>query len=247
MFTPPSRLTVPVTALAFTLAVALGAAGAGERFPPPPAGEGWRTLAGDGSVVTSECIGELSSPTCIVDTMIACDAWSPHRPRLYDYVDEGWIGLDHPVCDVLRAEPGHEGYAPRTLRIGTAIGGPKYVLYYYKVVPFPVTEENLPDWAVGKGSGIRFLNWRAGDVAVAVAVVRCVAPPRCQVSEATDEQPARYRDDCPLDACEEVSPEGMLLAAIARRVRDGWAVVDTFYPYRDATWPYLEEIYRRMR
>ena len=91
--------------------------------------------------MTSECIGELSSPTCIVDTMIACDAWSPDRPRLFDYVDESWIGLDHPVCDVLRIQPGHGGYAPRSFGIGTAIGGPKYVLYYYKVVPFRVTEE----------------------------------------------------------------------------------------------------------
>ena len=81
-------------------------------------------------------------------------------------------------------------------------------------------------------------------MAVAVAVVRCVAPPRCQVSEATDEQPARYRDDCPLDACMRLTIE---LAAITRRVRDGWAVVDTFQPYRDNTWPYLDEVYRRMR
>ena len=216
MFTLLSRLT----AVALGVAVALGApvAVAGERFPPPPAGEGWRTLAGDGSVVTSECIGETSSPTCIVDTMIACDAWSPDRPRLHDHVDESWIGLDHPVCDVLRIQPGHGGYAPRTLDIGTAIGGPKYVLYYYKVVPFPVTEDILPDWAVGKGSRTRFLDWRAGDVAVAVPVVRCVAPPRCQVSEATDEQSTRFRDDCPLEECMKLTIE---LAAITRRVRDG--------------------------
>ena len=238
------RQTIP--ALAFAVAIALGAAVAvaRERFPPPPAGEGWRTLAGDGSVVTSQCIGELSSPTCIVDTLIACDAWTPYRYWAYDYVDESWLGGYHPICDVLRTRPGHGDSNPRTLHIGTAIGGPKYVLYYYKVVPFRVTEENLPDWAVGKGSGIRFLDWQAGDVAVAVAVVRCVAPPRCQVSEATDEQPARYRDDCPLDACRRLTIE---LAAITRRVRDGWAVVDTFQPYRDATWPYLEEVYRRMR
>ena len=247
MFTPPYRLAGIALAFAVALAVSASATAAGDRFPPPPEGEGWKTLAGDGSVVTSDCIGEMSSPECIVDTMIACDAWTPGRPWLYDYVDESWIGRQHPVCDVLRIRPGHGGYAPRTLGVGTIGTQAKHRIYFYRTIPFEITEEMIPWFSADREDPDDPLNWRAGDVAVALPTVRCLPKPECRTKEWRYEEPTHYRAGCPLDDCEDIVPGDGVLAAIVRKEGTGWTIVEAFSPHRDATWPYLEAFYRRIR
>ena len=245
MCTLRSGLNVRGIALAFAVAIAIGAstAGAGDRFPPPPEGEGWRTLAGDGSVVTSDCIGELSSPECIVDTMIACDAWNP-GPGWPRSTSPGWIDGYHPVCDVLRRRPGHDDSAPWTLGVDTDVAGPKDRVYFYRAVPFAITEEMIP-WFESDPDDP--LHWRAADVAVAVATVRCLPRDECRLNEWTDEGPIRYRAACPLHNCEEIIPRYGVLAVILRRQEDSWFLVSIHEPHREFVWPYLEAFYGRIR
>ena len=242
MFTLLSRLTAVALALGVAVALIVPGALAGDRFPPPPAGEGWRTVAGDGSVVTSECIGELSSPTCIVDTMIACAAWTPARgwprPSTPD-----WIGGYHPVCDVLRAEPGNPGVWARTFLGTPGHAGPKDRIYFYRAVPFAITEEMIP-WFEDDPDDP--LHWRAGDVAVAVPLVRCLPKPACRLTP-LGEKPVRYRDGCPLLDCKDLVSGRTARAPILRKQAGGWAIVSIFEAYRDATWPYLDAFYRRIR
>ena len=238
------RRTIP--ALAFTVALALGAPGAADRFPPPPAGEGWRTLAGDGSVVTSQCIGQLSSPECIVDTMIACAVWTPaagwRRAKT-----PAWIGGFHPVCDVLRIQPGHSGYGPRTLGGSTSAAGPKHRIFFYRTIPFAITEEMIPWFAADREDPDDPLNWRAGDVAVAVPTVRCRPKEECRLTKWSYGQPLHFREGCPLDDCEDIVPGYGVLAAIVRKQGRGWTIVEAFSPHREFVWPYLDEFYRRIR
>ena len=218
-----------------------GRAGGG-AVPTAATGRGWRTLAGDGSVVTSQCIGELSSPECIVDTMIACAAWTPARgwprPSTPD-----WVGGYHPVCDVLRAEPGNPGVWARTFLGIPSHAGPKDRIYFYRAVPFAITEEMIPWFADDPDYP---LHWRAGDVAVAVPLVRCVPKPECELS-ALGEKPVRYNESCPLDDCNDRVYGRNASAPILRKDADGWTIVSIFVAYRDATWPYLDAFYRRIR
>ena len=243
MFTPPYRLAGIALAFAVALAVSASATAAGDRFPPPPAGEGWKILAGDGSVVTSQCIGQLSSPECIVDTMIACAAWTPARgwprPSTPD-----WIGGYHPVCDVLRAEPGNPGVWARTFLGTPGHAGPKDRIYFYRAVPFAITEEMIP-WFESDPDDP--LHWRAADVAVAVPTVRCLPRDECRLNEWTDEGPIRYRAACPLHNCEEIIPRYGVLAVILRRQEDSWFLVSIHEPHREFVWPYLEAFYGRIR
>ncbi len=80
------RLFVVLLAVIFTTPVAaqeeLGKIGGWPsefdgRYPKGmPPGEGWKVVSGDGALLTSDCVGVLTSPECLIDTMITCTARS---------------------------------------------------------------------------------------------------------------------------------------------------------------------------
>lgn len=137
----------------FFLAGESAAADQVRSWPGAKVLDGWRIVAGDKTEVTSDCLGDMTSPLCVVDTMMACDAWSPDRDLLPAEDVLGWRWDSRPaICDPLRSEPGNKGTVPRTFNFHTA--NPKYYRVRYQVATFTVTAAMM--------EGARVF-WRAPD------------------------------------------------------------------------------------
>ena len=226
--------------------VVLCACAPAARTPTLPAAmlmsDGWRVVAGDRSEMTSDCIGSMKTPLCVVDTMMACDAWSP-----VDDFGPDDVTANHfdPVCDPLRADPGNPGYAPRTFEYSSF--NPKFFRLEYQAASFTVTTAMM---TAPIFSSLRYRNpgefdTRPGDLAVIVRSRIFRPPDDCIISPSDKLGWTLYRDGCAMVKIGEGNGRGWKLFASLRRDGPGgdWRVVELQAPYREYTWPLLEEIY----
>ena len=214
-----------------------------------PPGEGWKVVSGDGTLLTSDCIGVFTSPECVLDTVLACEAWS--RVDEVTAVDSyGYEDHWHPICDSLRGQPGNVDSPVRTFGAGS--DNPEDYSYYYKTVPFVVTTGNVPPRDAPpypEGSSCRVC---PGDVAVAFPTIICSPDPAIIGLERDGWAFGEYPDDSFISYCVEWITDFALIVRIDDRT-GLWSIVEPYRPSLDGGsghpegWPYLDRIYQGIR
>ncbi len=214
-----------------------------------PPGEGWKVVSGDGTLLTSDCVGVFTSPECVLDTIIACTAWS--------WVDEvtavdssGYEYYWHPICDTLRSQPGDAGTAVRTFNVGR--DNPEDFSYYYKTVSFALTAGNTHPRRQLYPEGWS-CSWCPGDVVVAFLAIICSPDPTI-MGRKRDGWPVfgEFPDDSPLSYCVEWNRSDALVAG-QDDLTGLWRVVESYRPgLSDGSglsegWPYLTRLYQGIR
>lgn len=203
----------------------------------------WRIITGDKSEMTSDCIGKVSSPVCIVDTMMACSLWTPFRSWEWPGKDETWYDGYHPICDVLRKARGKGGTAPRSFELHS--NNPNFASATYRIMSFPMIGEALRSYLHYNPNHYKELEVREGDLAVTIQSYYC-EPEKKYYLPKEDGKPYMFLKDSPLNDCNEHFGPELERAFILRQVVDGmWTPVNYFRPYRESIWPYLEELYQR--
>lgn len=222
------------------------------RYPVGlPAGENWRMVSGDGQRWTSDCIGDFRSPDCIVDTIMACEAWSPtEEPTLID--KDGYEYYWHPVCELLRSTPGDPSVGVRNFGTVEKTEYREDWISYYRTASFILSEETkIPylhrrayDPPCGKYSRCM------GDTVSVLQTVWCTPDPALVGRDRGYFHRADYPDGSPMDYCIELIP-GVAVFTRRREDGDGWYLVGTFAAGLEGSaykgWPYLEAVAQGMR
>ncbi|MEX1306411.1 MAG: hypothetical protein WEA84_14750 [Rhodovibrionaceae bacterium] len=220
----------------FFLCMAFAAAPASaERLPPNPLTDGWQVLSDDESWVSSTCLGEMTSPQCVADTLIACGSLTAYgydtRKLEHIIADDSWIGGYHPVCDPLRSKPGNPGVGPRSY---DNTGG--RFLLFYKVIPLFIWEEYVTR---------HLYDVREGDVALPVITISCDPPPECDLAaEGAKPSGSVYNPQCLRD-CEDTTT--IDVRVIRQRGEESWKIVDVYDAHRNSHWPYIIGFYEGLR
>lgn len=215
-----------------------------------PPGEGWKVVSGDGTLLTSDCVGVFTSPECVLDTVLACEAWS-WMDEVTAVDSSGYKYFWNPICDTLRSRPGDAGTGVRSFRGGR--DNPEDFSYYYKAVPFVLTEGNVPSRHAPPYPEGWSCDWCPGDVAVAYLIISC-APDPAVIGRTMDS--VRYDDDFPDDSlisdCGE--PKGRNALVVRQDDLTGlWRIVEPYRPgMSDGSglsegWPYLRRLYQGIR
>lgn len=201
---------------------------------------GWRVVAGDKSEITSDCIGSFATPLCVVDTMMACAAWSDPSPP-YDY-GPYWP----PVCDPLRLDASNDEYAPRTFRYGSGLL-PEYHRDEYKVIFFPVSNETMDNYMRAELSYLGpELAGRPGDLAATIRLRTC-EPLEEYALPLIKGKHTRFREGYTLSSCREIFHGSNNTAVILRKNPEGgWRIITVEKPHRDNTWAYVRKMYQRL-
>lgn len=197
-------------------------AGAEESWVPD-----WKMIAGDGSVLPSDCIGNTETLDCFIDTLAACSAWSeePQWRRDGEF-------FEHPVCQ--RAS----GFAG--LSILHSYGPAATQLYLYSADIWQLNYAK--DWQLAQS------DWdlaRPGDTVADFFYVACSPNPGC-LKAIDSKAPANdVLAACPRAACfggpvitrqvDSRQPEdGAVLMVIPyitlllRQGPKGWSVIDWY-------------------
>ena len=135
-----------------------------------PPGEGWRAVSGDGTLLTSDCVGEFSSPECILDTMMACDAWS-NVDHITGHDARGNAYRHHPICARLMSDPFYTPAGLKTFGFG-GTDHPEHFVLYYKPLRFVVTVENMYT-GPGLDRPAASCFWCPDDIGLAFLLIRC--------------------------------------------------------------------------
>lgn len=198
-----------------------------------PPGEGWKVVSGDGALLTSDCVGVLTSPECLIDTMITCTARSWVGPEQgFDYnAAHPTVGPDlffNPICNVPRSDGRDED--PWIIAAGPGVYHPEDFVFYYKTEPFVWTEAYLmlkrfiPPTPEG---------WSCegcpSDVTIAFPSIRCSPDPALIGVESYRKVFKDFPDDSPYSYCIEWITN---YAVVARwNNQDGrWFIVHSFRP-----------------
>ena len=215
-------------ALALLLALLAASSPAGAADPWTPA---WKMIAGDGSVLPSDCIGSTETLDCFIDTLAACSAWSEGiRWR------EDATFYDHPVCTEL---PGFEG-----LSVLSPLGLAATQLFLFRTDVWLL--DRPEDWLVDNEY------WdlaRAGDAVIDFVATTCSPDPHCLNSFGAGATKEQILAACPRKACffgvtnVALSPvpepsqnatfylrPGMTL--LVRNTLEGWRVIDWYSPLK---------------
>ncbi len=213
-----------------------------------PPGEGWKAVSGDGSLQTSDCVGLLTSPECLLDTIMACEAWSrvDEITAVNTYGDEYYW---HPVCYSLRGRP---GVADEVSTFEGGSGNPEDFSYYYKTVSFALTVENTHPRRRLYPEG-RSCSWCPGDVVVAFLAVIC-SPDPAIIGQKKDGWPVfgEFPDGSPLSYCVDWSRDDALITR-QDEPTGLWRIVEPYRPgLSDGSgnpegWPYLKRFYQGIR
>ena len=215
-----------VFALLRALFAASSPAGAGDPWTPD-----WKMIAGDGSVLPSDCIGSTETLDCFIDTLAACSAWSEATRWRKDAKF-----YDHPVCTNV---PGFEG-----LSVLWSLGPAATQLFLFRTDVW--TLERPQDWLVDKE------HWdlaRAGDTVIDFFSTTCSPNPRCLSSLGAGTTSEQTLAACPRSACffgvpSIVSspvlepPQNVALylrpdmTLLVRSTADGWRVIDWYNPLK---------------
>lgn len=141
-----------------------------ERVAPLVTLGPWRIIAADGDPVSSNCIGDWGSPDCILDSALACMAWSRWVPD----PDPWWLALlmEHPLCKAF-------GYRP------LPTGLPEQAVVYYRGLWLPINSNLMTSRPSKLLGGSATDSWkrlnayhfsrplRPGDLLLAVQWWRC--------------------------------------------------------------------------
>ncbi|MHA1598697.1 MAG: hypothetical protein ACTSV1_08245, partial [Alphaproteobacteria bacterium] len=184
----------------------------------------WRVVTGDRTEITSDCLGEMTSPVCIVDTMMACGAWSPDSHSLFKERLNRPGGY-HPICDALRIQPGDVGVVPRYF--GFEPIHPDFVRLTYKVATFQISRDIMDGVILRDFLGHEYGDMekdsypknyypKPGDTAAVIKFNNCYADEKWRLPSA-EGQPPRYREGSPLDYCISGHSPGIEQAAILRQ------------------------------
>lgn len=182
----------------------------------------WKMIAGDGSVLPSDCIGNTETLDCFIDTLAACSAWS-EGPEWR--ADDTYF--DAPIC---AAVPSFAGLA-----VLSQFGPTSTQLYLYSVGRWQLSNPNewTPDLAAHELA-------QAGDTVLDVYTLTCSPDPGCLASLENYSSATVILGHCPRVACfglhvPEPSATGLaspypFISLLVRRVAAGWAVIDWYGP-----------------
>lgn len=156
---PPMRFLALALFLLSTLLPLAALAGETEQplsdWPTPPQivdpalglPSPWRYIDGEGRS-NSPCLGDISTPACLYDTMVACGSWTPDWDKLeegspgYPYGPD-WIDNHHPLCQPLRWTPipGYEvrETEPAGIFFPDILYGNQRVIYFYRLHSYVVS------------------------------------------------------------------------------------------------------------
>jgi hypothetical protein len=219
------------------------------RYPVgTPPGDGWSFVSGDGQKFSSACIGKMRSPQCLVDTMMACGAWSD--------LDAGWPSetdaeevFNHPICHALQNYPGKPGVGIATF---TGPGfDPDNWMIYYKIDQRLVDRTWLidPDLPYHLWGGNLF-HLRPDDTAIIAFMVICETQSPLLSKNKTDDIPLYPRNNGPLSQCWDGTLEAEVLFARKRPDKEEWYVGNFFDVGQQGSsgkpWPKLDEWYAQV-
>lgn len=235
----------------------------GYPVPPPDrlfGGGPWRMLSGDGKIARNTCVGDMSRPECVVDTMVACSLWSPsYTPTEQDRLSGDNLYY-HPVCDMVRSRPGDTASVPLDLEVNSGVF-PQDAAVIYKLYPMTLTERFFPVCYFLEGDDMEHY----GDVAYAVVMNTYVRNDRCKLPLTDDGWKIhRYRADCAIDTCNAQYPQWAGLdggydyfgtTAVILHYgpaltggKDRWNITGIPYKdYRECVWRELRDLYRDIR
>ncbi|MBT5108253.1 MAG: hypothetical protein HOM25_06205 [Rhodospirillaceae bacterium] len=201
----------------------------------------WRVVAGDKSEFTSDCIGSMATPLCVVDTMMACAAWSD--PGAAYHPDHKWPA----ICKPLILDPSNEEYFPRTFKYGSVLL-PKYHRDEYKTIFFPVSEDTMDNYMRAElsihGPG---MHGRPGDLATTIRLRTCEPPKEYELPYVKGEHTQFRAGYYALTNCKEIFKGFNNTAVILRQNPDGdWRIITVENPHRDNTWTYVKKMFRRL-
>jgi len=186
----------------------------------------WKVLAGDGSLHSSTCIGSNASLDCLVDTVVACSAWSE---------DPEWradgLPFDHPICDSAR------GFDGVSAVLVSAPAATQHFLYATDVW----TLQNARDWPTDT-EGLA----RQGDQVVDLFSITCAPRTACLARLDPLTPPREILAACPRDYCYgssrvlthvDVTMPGADadvfvdpgFSLLTRETDQGWVVIDWYY------------------
>jgi hypothetical protein len=185
---PPMRfLALALILLSTLLPLAALAGEAGQPLPgwptPPqivdPAlglPSPWRYIDGEGRS-NSPCLGDISTPACLYDTMVACGSWNISGKDLnkgspgYPYGPD-WIDNHHPLCQPLRWTP-IPGYKvreaePASIFFPEILYGDQRVIYFYRLYSYLVSNEISDD-----DDRVSTFRYEEGDLAIVPLFIFC--------------------------------------------------------------------------
>ena len=204
-------------ALALLLALLAASSPAGAADPWTPA---WKMIAGDGSVLPSDCIGSTETLDCFIDTLAACSAWS-ESPQWR--ADDTYF--DAPIC---AAVPSF-----KALAFLNEYGPAATQLHLYSATRWQL--EDPSEWTFNKGSQDVA---RAGDTVLDVYTLTCSPNPGCLESLSDYSSVSEVLTQCPRTACfgasidllpsNEAIPSFPFITLLVRKGQSGWAVVDWY-------------------
>lgn len=196
-------------------------AGADESWAPD-----WKMIAGDGSVQSSDCIGSSETLDCLVDTVVACSAWSENPEWRAD-----GLPFDHPICE---KAPGFDGVSAILV---SAPAATQQFLYATDIW----TLQRSGDWPTDR-EGLA----RQGDQVVDLFSITCAPRPDCLDRLDPLAPPEEMLAACPRNYCYGSSRivthvDGSMPGAgaevfvdpgfslLTRQTGQGWVVVDWYY------------------
>jgi len=199
-----------------TLLVAVGIA----SVATPADAAVWKVISGDGTEVTSECLGSNETIECLVDTAIACSVWSQGIMVTVDrkhYRDS--------TCD----SPGLLGNHDYLL-----LNTPKRLTrYLYLTEQWVLTVEDIPPHFADYG----LRSWKGGDTVVDVHAIRCTESYQCSKNTGQPFDP-EFGAGCPITSCSGYPKrpdtyDGLhydvpSVSFIIRKEAPGWRIVDEY-------------------
>lgn len=205
-----------------------------------PPGDGWKVVSGDGTLTSSDCIGDFYQPECIVDTMMACDARSPMDEPTSN--DGFHLYYWHPLCEVLRPFPGEARSHVRSFAVGGS--DPDDIVFYYKTIRFTLTEEMIPDWPNVPGEPCR---WCVGDIVIAAPLIICAPSPEMAIPPGSNIRwIGTFQPDSRTDTCWPMNWRVALISRLSR-VSDGWIIAWIHQSHGEGPFPALDKVYEQDR
>lgn len=230
----------------------------------------WRVIESPEKATTSSCIGEMSSPVCVADTMVACGAWQHPLGKLINEDDDPtWVDGYPPMCDQLRLKPGNPEYPVYTFNVWA--GNADFVSVRYRIATAPViddlffeiTNKNKEDYyreykydddyvpSDKIENQADFWDIQMGDTVMMIDAIVCTPPKKARLSMDNPENGHFiYKNGAPLSDCKRFySDSDLYNAAIVREIAPGqWRIISgNMKPYRDLVVPYLLDLAKRLR
>lgn len=195
-----------------------GGASSAEEWRPH-----WNVISGDRQTVSSTCIGSNSTPQCLVDSAMACGAWSIPIGFSAD-------GSYHDDAICLTTTGIERSAAPLSV-----FAPPALMEHHYLVDFWELTDKEMID-----GPIMQYPEpWKAGDIIADLYTVSCAPEKSCMTKVASGDA-ADILASCPKTHCSgtpsiyhDMDGDGSLLfqpwtTLILRQGPEGWRVITTY-------------------